>query len=374
MSFGTVQAEQMTTQSGFTLGAGNASSFKNRIINGAVTINQRGTTNSAAVDGAYFMDMYATITNNGMTFNIGQNLNSVTPPAGFSYYVGCQSTSSGAVPSGTTTGVRVRIEGYNMADLAWGTANAKAVTMSFWVYSSLTGTFAGGLWNPSQSTSYPFTYSIPVANTWTYVTVSITGPTSGTFLTTNTAGLGIDFGLAIGSSYQGTAGAWGAGFKIGVSGMTQVCSTSSATWYMTGLQFEVGTVATSFDFQDYGKQLALCQRYLPTVTSHLASNNTYSGAGFYKNNTTAVQLAFSFVVPSRIPPTGLTVGSGASFTVINPASVNAFGCTSPAFNTAGFTWALIDATTTSGIANSPLYWLINGGASASNAYFTGAEL
>jgi hypothetical protein len=235
--------------------------FKNRIINGAVNINQRGTTNSAATDGGYWMDMYATITNQGMTFNIGQNLNSITPPAGFTNYLGCQSTSSGAVPSPTTSGVRVRIEGQNMGDLGWGAAGAQTVTMSFWVRSSLTGTFGGGMWNSSQSTSYPFSYSIPVANTWTYITITIVGPTSGTFLTTNGVGLGIDFSLATGSAQQGTAGAWTSGFKQGVTGQTQVCSTSGATWYMTGLQFEKGSTATSFDYRPYGTELALCQRY-----------------------------------------------------------------------------------------------------------------
>jgi hypothetical protein len=151
------------------------------------------------------------------------------------------------------------VEGYNIADLGWGTANAQTVTLSFWVKSSLTGTFGGNIGNESRS--YPFTYTITTANTWEYETITIAGDTSGTWNTTNSSGFKLMFSLGAGSSFLGTAGAWATADYWGATGQVQVIGTNAATWQVTGVQLEAGTTASPFEYRQYGTELALCQRY-----------------------------------------------------------------------------------------------------------------
>jgi hypothetical protein len=154
-----------------------------------------------------------------------------------------------------------KIEGNNIAHLNWGTANAKTVTLSFWVKSSLTGTFSGSLKNHDGSRAYPFTYTISSANTWEKKTITITGDTTGTWLTTNAVGITLTFTLGSGSSRLGTANTWNAANLDGATGTTEVIATNGATFYLTGLQLEVGTTATDFEHRMYSQELAMCQRY-----------------------------------------------------------------------------------------------------------------
>jgi hypothetical protein len=263
MAFGQINAEQLTTQSGYTLGAGNASSFKNRIINGAMVIDQRNagaSVSTSAATIAFTLDRWAYGAIQASKFTVQQNAGGVTPPVGFTNYLGCTSTSAYAVAAGDFYEVRQPIEGYNIADLGWGTANAKPITLSFWAYSSLTGTFGGAL-TGNAGTSYPFSYSIPVANTWTQISISIAGPTIGTWQTTNSLGVLVRFSLGTGTIYSGPAGSWSSSIYASSTGAVSVVGTSGATFYVTGVQFETGTVATSFDYRSYGTELALCQRY-----------------------------------------------------------------------------------------------------------------
>lgn len=245
---------------GYTLGAGNTSSFKNRIINGGMVIDQRN--NGAVYTGVgYSIDRWANNQSITGKFTVQQNAGSVTPPVGFINYLGAASTSAYTAGSTEEYIVYQPIEGLNMADLGWGTANAKTVTLSFWVYSSLTGTFGGSFRNSAVNRSCPFSYTISSANTWEQKSVTITGDTSGTWLTTNGVGTYISFSLGAGSTRVGTAGTWVAANYVSVTGATSVVGTNGATFYITGVQFEVGSQATSFDFRDYGRELAMCQRY-----------------------------------------------------------------------------------------------------------------
>jgi hypothetical protein len=239
--------------------------FKNRIINGAMVIDQRNAGASTTANGNYTLDRWQGLSSQSSKFTIQQNAGSVTLPVGFSNYLGCTSSSAYSITSGDYFLIRQNIEGLNIGDLAWGTASAKTVTLSFQVYSSLTGTFGGSLSNSAQNRAYPFSYSVSSANTWTTVSVTIAGDTSGTWLTTNGVGIIVQFSLGSGSSQSGTAGAWQASGVFSATGATSVVGTNGATFYITGVQLEKGSTATSFDYRPYGTELQLCQRYFQNV-------------------------------------------------------------------------------------------------------------
>lgn len=316
MSYGTVQAEKMTTESGYSLGAGNASSFKNRFINGNCAIDQRNAgASSTLTAGTYTLDRWKGSASQTSKATVQQNAGSVTPPAGFQYYLGVTSSSSYSVSSTDYFSIAQLIEGNNISDLAWGTANAKTVTLSFWARSSLTGTFGGAFQNSAANRSYPYTYTIDSANTWEYKTVTVTGDTSGTWLTTSGIGIVVRFGLGVGSTYSGTAGAWAATDYNSATGATSIVGTSGATLYITGMQLEVGTVATSFDFRSYGTELNLCMRYYETFSAPAAGMISWGQA----NGTTAGYIVQTMRVVKRADPTFTTSGS--------PVVLNATGGT-----------------------------------------------
>jgi hypothetical protein len=236
---------------------------RNRIINGNMTIDQRNAGASVTpASGTYTLDRWVFYVSQSSKLTAQQNAGSVTPPVGFSNYLGVTSSSAYSVLAGDYFGLVQNIEGFNTADLGWGTANAKTVTLSFQVYSSLTGTFGGVVKNSASNRTYPFTYSISSANTWTTATVTIAGDTTGTWVgATNGIGIQLIFGLGVGSTYSGTAGSWAAANYLSATGATSVVGTSSATFYITGVQLETGTTATDFERRLYNQELANCQRY-----------------------------------------------------------------------------------------------------------------
>ena len=249
----------------FADGSVNSSGFighRNRIINGAMVIDQRNAGVSVTpTDQSYTLDRWSQFLSQSSKLTIQQNAGSVTPPAGFTNYLGVTSTSAYSITSSDYFNLYQYIEGFNVADLNWGTANAKTVTLSFWVRSSLTGTFGGSLMNSTPNRSYPFTYTISSANTWEQKSITVAGDTSGTWLTTNGIGLRVLFGLGMGSNLTGPAGAWAGAAYYGASGATSVVGTNGATFYITGVQLERGSTASSFEYRSYQKELMLCQRY-----------------------------------------------------------------------------------------------------------------
>jgi hypothetical protein len=268
----------------------------NRIINGAMMIDQRnaGASVTAAGSVSYTLDRFSVGYSADSKVSIQQNAGSVTPPVGFTNYLGATSLSAYSVSSSDLFNVQQIIEGLNISDLAWGTANAAPVTLSFWVRSSLTGTFGGSLRNSANNRSYPFSYTISAANTWEQKSVTIAGDTSGTWLTTNGVGIRVGFGLGAGSTYSGTAGSWAAGNYFSATGATSVVGTSGATFYITGVQLEKGSTATSFDYRPYTTELQLCQRY------YYKPNGGSMGA--YVGSTT-VTAFYPFKVSMRATPT-----------------------------------------------------------------------
>jgi hypothetical protein len=270
----------LSTQS-VAIGQGNSSIMKNRIINGAMVIDQRNAGASVTLStDTYTLDRWIGFAGVASKMSIQQNAGSVTLPTGFTNYLGVTSLTAYTPLAATDVfGVSQAIEGYNIADLGWGTANAKTITISFQVYSSLTGTFGGLVKNNAGTRAYGFTYSIPIANTWTTISTTIAGDTSGTWLTTNGLGLRLIFDLGTGSTYRVAAGSWTAGNYYGVTGATSVVSTSGATFYITGVQLEVGSSATGFEYRQYQQELALCQRYCWVQTGNGAGAIRYATSG-----------------------------------------------------------------------------------------------
>jgi hypothetical protein len=208
-------------------------------------------------DNQYSVDRWSCGQSVASKFSVQQNAGSVTPPPGFSNYLGCTSLSAYTPTGSNYFYVAQAIEGFNISDFAWGTANAKTITLSFWVRSSLTGTFGGALSNGSRA--YPYTYTISAANTWEYKTITFAGDTSGTWNSTNGYGVAVRFSLGTGSTYAGTAGSWQSAELVSATGATSVVGTNGATWMLTGVQVESGSTATPFERRL--NELQLCQRY-----------------------------------------------------------------------------------------------------------------
>jgi hypothetical protein len=247
--------------------------FKNRIINGDMRIDQRNAGASVTPNNTYTLDRWNGAASQTSKFTVQRNSGSITPPVGYTNYLGVISSSAYTLGTSDFFAVTQSIEGYNIADFGWGTSGAKAVTLSAWVRSSLTGTF-GGVFRGSGR-YYPFNYSIPVANTWTQISITVPGDTSGTWATDNTSGVGIWFSLGAGSTYSGTAGSWSGGNYTSATGSVSVVGTSGATFYLTGVQLEVGSSATPFDTRAYGAELALCQRYFQQVSFVLQTSRSH---------------------------------------------------------------------------------------------------
>jgi hypothetical protein len=298
--------------------------MKNRIINGAMVIDQRNAGASVTPDSAYTLDRWFFQNTQTGKATVQQNAGAVTPPVGFSNYLGITSTSAYSVGSSDWYNISQRIEGFNFADMAWGTANASPVTVSFWVRSSLTGTFGGSVTNAAGNRSYPFTFVINSANTWEQKSITIAGDTTGTWLGTNNTAAILRFGLGVGTTLSGTAGAWAGALYLSATGATSVVGTNGATFYITGVQLEKGSTATSFDYRPYGTELALCQRYYEEPLAYTRFNGTSGvtegGVVNYAVTkraapTVAVKTIFSNVNTSAAYPSDFITTSGNSFIV-----------------------------------------------------------
>jgi hypothetical protein len=286
------------------------SSFKrNRIINGNMVVDQRNAgasvTPTATSANTYLVDRWMTYITQASKLTFQQNAGSVTPPAGFKNYLGVISTSAYSVVSSDVFVLRQAVEGFNVADFGWGTASAQTVTLSFWVRSSLTGTFGGSIANDTGARAYAFSFTISTANTWTQISVTVAGDTSGTWLSTNGCGMFVGFNLGAGATALGTPGVWTGSYLNGPTGATNIVSTNGATFYITGVQLEVGTVATPYEMQIYSDQLAQCQRYYQQLQPEVASAS--SAPYYYSNAGSAGEVRYPLSVTMRTAPTASTV-------------------------------------------------------------------
>jgi hypothetical protein len=275
---------------------------RNRIINGDMRIDQRNAGASVSVtDGTYTVDRFKYV---GSSSRITAQRSTSSLPVGFDYAL--LLTSVGAnTPSSEANGIWQVIEANNVSDLAYGTANAKTTTLSFWVRSSAAATYGGAIQNASLNRSYPFSYTINSTNTWEYKTIAITGDTSGTWNTTGTSGgLTVVFSSGASSGFKGTANTWAGADYRDATGTSNLQATNAATLSITGVQLEPGTVATPFERRSYGQELALAQRY-------------YQASGFMVNNAGSVYTNYFFKQPMRAVPTVTTSSSSPSSTTVD---------------------------------------------------------
>jgi hypothetical protein len=265
----------------------------NRIINGDMRVDQRWNGASGTAIG-YTVDRWKYAASQVNKGTWGQQLIGSAVP-GFPYCLGVQSSSAYTSLASDFFIIDQIIEADQVSDFAWGTPSAQPVTLTFWAKCSLTGTFSGVIGNNAQTRSYPFTYSIPAANAWAKIVVTIPGDTGGTWVMSGNAGaLFVVFDLGCGATYRGPAGAWASANYFGATGAVSVISINGATFYVTGVKLEIGSVATPYNRQSLAKSMIDCQRYYQTENIFVAG---YNGAG------AEIYTAFLLPVVMRAAPT-----------------------------------------------------------------------
>ena len=352
-----------------SLNGGQLGGNRNRIINGDMKIDQRNAAAAVTITtgNQFSVDRFQGITSVSSKYSLQQT---TTAAVGFVNSIKALSLSAYTVGVGEQNLIRHHVEGLNMGDLNWGTSDAKTVTLSFQVRSSLTGTFGGSIFNYNGSRSYPFSYSIGSADTWTTISITIAGDTSGTWLATNGVGMTIAFGLGVGANLSGTAGSWVGAYKSSASSTVSILGTNAATLYITGVQLEAGTVATPFEHRSYGTELALCQRYAP-IFNFSGSNQTISGSGF-AYSTTAALINCTFPVQTRVAATGVTVTG--TFNAYNTAGGNSGNFTGIARGAGNSVYSgTLNCTGGSGLTDAQGTYLLSP-AGVSQIEFTGCEL
>ena len=284
--------------------------LKNRIINGDMRIDQRNAGAAVTINAASYIYSVDRWSGYGESADGVFTLQrSTTAPTGFTNsLLATVTTADASIGANQLYIVEQFIEGFNVADLNFGTANAKTITISFWVRSSVTGTFSGSIADTNYTRSYPFTYTISSANTFEYKTVTIAGDTTGTWNTGNGIGMRLYFDLGSGSSTKGTAGAWTGSGTVGATGSTNLITTSAATWYVTGVQLEQNTSATPFERRLYSQELANCYRYFRIYNQ----TGTMYGVGANNSSTQIFRWGFTMDVAMRAGPT-LTFNSMAGW-------------------------------------------------------------
>jgi len=296
-----------------SVNGGQIAGFRNKIINGGMVIDQRNSGGSITpTNGQYSLDRWNCQLSQASKYSVQQNAGSVTPPQNFTHYIGATSLSAYSIGASDAFGFLYQTEGYDTAFLNWGRSDAQTATLSFWVRSSLTGTFGGSFRNATAARSYVFSYTIDSANTWEYKEITVTGDTTGTWQTTTSAGILIWFSFGDGSNALTTAGSWNAGNYRSVTGQTNLVGTNGATFYLTGVQLELGSTATTFEQRNIGTELALCQRYGWAA-------NTGPNAPIAVGQAVSTNQAQIFIHPPvtmRVAPT-LYAGTAADYDLYN---------------------------------------------------------
>jgi hypothetical protein len=350
----------MTLAVNIAQGGSNNVTFRNKIINGACVIDQRNAgASTTPASGAYTLDRWQYGASQASKVTIQQNANSATPPAGFKNYLGAVVAATATVGAGDYFQFSQKIEANNTSDLDWGLSTGKTVTLSFWAMCSGAVTLSGSIQSTlSPYTSYPFTFAFTASGTWQQFVITIPAPSAGTNWATGTsASLYVQWNLACGSTYTGTANTWTNNNYFGATGAASLMGTIGNYLYITGVQLEAGTTASPFEYRQYGTELALCQRYfwkiggtaayeqiamglvdattqvncitLMPVAMRAAPSVGYSSASAFNVNDSAVQVATTAVAINQaglqttgitVTTSGLTVGNAARFFIGNSTS------------------------------------------------------
>ena len=338
--------------------------YRNLIINGDMRIDQRNAGASVTLpsnNSYYTIDRFAFTINQASKMSAQQVTDA---PTGFVNSLKVTTTSAYTVTASDYFSVRQDIEGQNISHLDWGSSNAKTVTLSFYVKSSLTGTFGGSIKNSASDKAYPYTYTIDSANTWERKTITIEGETTGTWLTTNGRGIMVYFGLGVGSTFSGTSGSWASSNYLSATGATSVVGTSGATWYVTGVQLEIGDAATPFEHRPYDAELARCQRYYYKMSG--ASNYLRFATGFVgAGSTTTAYCYFHPPVTMRDKPT--SIDWSASIGLWNGGAISAISALAIEASAASTTSVNLLVTSTGLTQYTPMFVMGNNSSTASIA-------
>jgi hypothetical protein len=294
-------------------------SGRNMVMNGDMRLDQRtnGTGIPNMASGVYVADRWYYGASQPALWNgTGAYTGYGSPPgAGFPYTMTVNVSTALAPAAGDYSYLQHAIEGFNIHQLQWGTAAAKPVTLSFWVYGNVAGTHSGAL---VGAAAYPFSFTIPTINTWTFVVITIPGATTGTWATDNAVGVYVRFNLGSGTTYLGPANAWVTGGNlIGATGSVQMVTTHANVFTVTGVQLEIGGVATPFERRPIGAELNLCRRYYQRYTAPGASTIQFSGyttAGLY------IGFLLPVAPPMRAAPTFSFIGTWVNTNCSGPTA------------------------------------------------------
>jgi len=336
---------------------------RNLVINGAMTVDQRnsGSSVTPTADQTYVLDRFGAGLSVASKFSLEQT---TTVPAGFKNSMKATVVSAYTPGASEWFGFFHKVEGLNASHLDFGTSDAKTLTLSFWVRSSVTGDYGLSLANSAQNRAYPVLYNISAADTWEYKTITIAGDTSGTWLTTNGIGLNLLWSLGAGSSYLQTANAWGTGLGLGTTGQTNWISNAAATFYITGVQLEVGQTATPFEHRSFGDELARCLRYY----EEWGGEDAYQPFGYFEAASSDLGYLVLHFSEKRDGPT-VTVSNASHFHTTRSAIVP----TSFSFSQPATTHVFCTIAKVGGFASGQIYsWRANN-STAARIYFN-AEL
>jgi len=301
----------------------------NPFVNGAMLVDQVNNGTLTTVNGATNFYPLDTVIGFGTTaagvFTV-QRLNDGTGPAGFPYFMRIKTITADAAPAaGSAYVVDIRAEGFDWSRFSFGTSGAKTITLPYMARSSLTGTFSGTLSNGSSNRTYPFQYTISNANTWTPITITIVGDTTGTWDSSNGVGAILRFDVGSGSTYQGAAGAWAAATYLAATGSTKLISTLNATLDITGIDVVEGTVSRPYPHQDYQQVLERCKRYVKKIGDNKSYTAVTSSPYFLTSLTLQMRAAPTLDI-TRLGTYYNTAGTGApgsnQFTVYDTITGN----------------------------------------------------
>ena len=297
----------------------NNANFRNKIVNGDLSIDQRnGTATINGTSVTYNVDRFLGrgVASAGV-FTLAQD---TTSPDNFTSSIKATvTTADSSIATGSSYRLQTNIEGINMADMNWGSSSARTAVLSFYVRSSVTGTFGLSVANGNFDRFRVFSYTIDSADTWERKIITVPGDTSGTWPTDNTMSVRLNWSLGIGTNVDGTVGSYGSSTAEGLQGQTNLIATNNATFYLTGVQFEVDTGgATDFEHLPHDVQLRRCHRYYQYLIKTISGATKNFPIVQYQANFRA--LALSFLTEMRAAPT-FTIDNYNQFSAFNGSDI-----------------------------------------------------